>query len=77
MFLLLALAGGLVAAQVGGCELMDGGRHALMACPAAILPFPLVLGLIALALVTITDPPFRAQLVLLPADHPPRSPRAR
>jgi hypothetical protein len=75
LLLLVALAGALVAAQVQGCEMMDGGRHSSMACPSAILPVPLVLGLIALALVTSTEVPFRGQLVLLPADHPPRRSR--
>ena len=77
MLVLLALAGAAVAVQVQGCELMDGGRHAPMACPAAILPAPLVLGLVAIALVTITDLPFRGQIILIPADHPPRLSRAR
>lgn len=77
MLVLVVLAGVLVAAQMQGCEAMDGGRHALAACPVAILPVALVLGLIALALVAITDPPFRSQLVLIPARHPPRPPRVR
>jgi hypothetical protein len=77
LLLLVALAGALMAAQVRGCELMDGGGHALMACPAAIFPAPLVLGLVPLALVTVTCPLLRGQRVLIPADHPPRRSRAR
>jgi len=77
LLLLVALAGALVGTQMWGCELMDGGGHVLMACPAAILPAPLVLGLITLALVASTEVPFRGQLVLLPADHPPRWSRGR
>lgn len=77
LLLLVALAGALVAAQVQGCELMDGGRQVVMGCSAAILPVSLVLGLVALALVTLTNLPFRGQLVLIPAYHPPRRPIAR
>ncbi len=72
LFLLVALAGALVAAQVQGCDLMDGGRHALMGCSTGILPVPLVLGLIALAIVAIAGFAFREQLVLVRAYHPPR-----
>jgi len=70
--LLVALAGALVAAQVQGCEVMDGGHHALMGCPTGILPVPLVLGLIALAIVAIAMFAFREKLVLFRAYHPPR-----
>ena len=77
LLLLVALAGTAAAVQVQGCELMDAGRHVVMGCSAAILPVPLVLGLLALALVTITNLPFRGQLVLISAYHPPRRPIAR
>ena len=50
---------------------------AVMARPIAIPSAPFVLGLVALALVSITDPHVSRLLALIPANHPPRRPRAR
>ncbi len=72
LILLVAMAGALVTAPILGCDGMDGSHHALMGCPAGILPLPLALGLIALAFVTFSPSPFRNQLVLIRADPPPR-----
>lgn len=75
--LLVALVGGLVVAQGEGCPLMDGARHAAMACPAGILPLVLVLGLMIVSLVVLRELSSHGQLVLVPIDRPPRPTSAR
>jgi hypothetical protein len=77
LLLVLALSGAFMAAQAQNCELMDGAWHAVMSCPAAILPAPLVLGLALLSMVMAVSltPPQR--LVLVSIDRPPRRARAR
>lgn len=77
LVVIVALGGALVATQVENCGLMDGGRHAAMSCPAAILPAPLILTLVALSLATIWPILFTPQFVLISRDHPPRHTGAR
>lgn len=77
LFLLIALTGASLAAQVANCELMDGGGHPLMSCPAGIAAIPWILGLMALSLLDV--PPAAARLRLVPDRlyHPPRPTPAR
>lgn len=77
LVLVAALATAFIAAQEQNCELMDGARHAAMACPAAILPAPLMLGLVALSFLAAATLTSRGQLVLLPIYRPPRRPAVR
>jgi hypothetical protein len=77
LVLLVALVTLFLSAQAQNCELMDGGRHAAMACPAAILPVPLALGLVALSLLPVITLMSRGQFVHASIYHPPRRARVR
>jgi len=77
LVLAMALATAFVAAQAQNCELMDGARHAMTSCPAAILPLPLALGLVALSLLPVTTFTSRGQFGLVSIYRPPRRARVR
>ena len=77
LVLLMALAVAFVAPQGQNCELMDGSWHAVMSCPVAILPAPLVLGLALLSMMTTVSLTPPEKLVLVSIDRPPRRARAR
>ena len=77
LLLVLALAGAFIAAQAQNCDLMDGAWHAVMACPAAILPVPLVLGLTLVSFLMIQSITPSQKLVPVSIDRPPRRALAR
>ena len=73
----LALVGALAGTQHESCSPLDGAHHALTSCPAAILPPPLVLGLVLLSLVSAIKFDLPPQFVLVSIDRPPRRLLAR
>ena len=77
LLLVLALGGAFVGAQFLNCELMDGAPHTITSCPTAMLPAPLVLGLVLLFLVTLGNFTLHQKLVPLSIYRPPRPHRAR
>jgi hypothetical protein len=74
----VALMGALAATHGDSCNPLDGTHNALTSCPAAILPPPLVLGLVLVSLVLASNFDLPQQFVLVSIDRPPpSSPRPR